>query len=122
MGNKLNQGGEKPPTETLQIGDRKVPVLRLENNMTVTRTAIERRLRFAETTAGLQPGQGISLDESAYAALEKITERSIGPCLEILRLAIEMKAERGKRIKYPCVITGEDIDRVGITAGNLESM
>jgi len=117
-GNKDDMDTYETPHEEVDSKSKKIRVIELSTDMAVTREVIEKRLRFAEVKSGLQPGQGLSLDDSAYEAMERLTGGSIGLCLELLKLTIERKMEPSTPL--PVIITGRDIESLGFTREGLE--
>lgn len=84
------------------------------------RKAVQRRLDFATTQAGLPLDEApLKLDEDAFARLEELSNNSIGLALLALGLAFQRVLPFKK---IPCTLTAADIDSLGITTEDLKQL
>lgn len=96
----------------------KIRVIEMHDNLEMVRPVIERRLRFVEQLAGLPAGQGVRFEDSAYAAIAKITSGNPGLTLEVAKQVLgKVGAERPQ---LPYIVTGADIESLGLTREVLE--
>lgn len=99
--------------------ENRVTVIRMEDDPELTRPVIEKRLRLAEEIAGLPKGGGANFDDSAYAAIAAITNGNPGLTLEVAKKVINKV--QTERPQLPFVVTGADVESLGITREALEA-
>ena len=94
-------------------------IIEMIEDPAMVRPVIEKRLRLAEALAGLPAGQGVRFDDSAYAAIAAITGGNPGFTLEVTKQVLaKVEAERPQ---LPCVVTGTDVENLGLTRDALEA-
>lgn len=97
----------------------RIRIIEMQDNPGMVRSVIERRLRFAEQLAGLPAGQGVRFDDSACAAIAAITSGNPGLTLEITKQVLAKV--QSERPQLPCVVTGADVESLGLTRETLEA-
>jgi hypothetical protein len=88
-------------------------VISLEPSAGHMKTAIQKRLKFAESQSGVEPGSLIQVTDSAYQAIADVTQTSIGLALEVMKMVMPSSEQLAQNRPY--VITDDHIKKLGLT-------
>ncbi|MBD3361704.1 hypothetical protein GF358_02850 [Candidatus Woesearchaeota archaeon] len=88
-------------------------VIRLEPSADHMRAVIQKRLNFAESQCGVEPGSLIQVTDSAYQAIADVTQASPGLALEVMKMVMPSAEQMAQN--HPYVITEDHIKKLGLT-------